>query len=95
MCRLFTHKLGRMQYTFSRGCVMADRSSHTPLSQSHSPTTHHSPDAFHCLSRLGPREREDHDLALTEACDVDLVAVHEDCTDHISQIDANLLQDVA
>ena len=47
------------------------------------------------VSRLGPREWEHHDLALIEACDVDLVAVHEDCSDLIYQIDANLLQDVA
>ena len=50
---------------------------------------------YSCLSRLGPREREHHDLALAEACDVDLVAVHEDCTGPIYQTDANLLQDVA
>ena len=35
------------------------------------------------VSRLGPREREHHNLALTEACDVDLVAVHEDCSNLI------------
>ena len=50
---------------------------------------------YSCLSRLGPREREHHDLALIEACDVDLVAIYKDCRDHIFQIDANLLQDVA
>ena len=48
-----------------------------------------------CVSRLGPREREHHDLVVTEACDVDLVAVHEDCTDSIFQTEANLLQDFA
>ena len=47
------------------------------------------------VSRLGPREREHQDLALTVACDVDLVAVHEDCRVPIYHIDANLLQDVA
>ena len=35
------------------------------------------------VSRLGPREREHHNLALSEACDVDLVAVHEDCSNLI------------
>ena len=47
------------------------------------------------VSRLGPCEREHHDLALTEACDVDFVAIHEDCSGLLFQTDANLLQDVA
>ena len=82
----------RMQYTLSessgnefrrRGCVMA--------------TGVVTPDQVStvCVSRLGPREREHHDLVVSEACDVDLVAVHEDCRDPIYQTDANLLQDVA
>ena len=45
------------------------------------------------VSRLGARELEHHDLALTTACDVDLVAIHEDCTNLLFQADANLLQD--
>ena len=52
-------------------------------------------DIYSCLSRLGPREREHHDRVVTEACDVDVVAVHEDCSDLMYQTHANLLQDVA
>ena len=50
---------------------------------------------FSSVSRLGTREREHHDLSLA-ACDVDLVAIHEDCTSDLTyQINANLLHDGA
>ena len=46
-------------------------------------------------SRLGPRVPEHGDLVITTVGDEDLFAVHTDCRDIISQIDANTLQDVA
>ena len=47
------------------------------------------------LSHLGPREPEHDDLARIVTRDEDLVAVHTNCKDITSQIDANSLQDVA
>eukprot|EP00964_Phaeocystis_antarctica_P057375 scaffold33950_cov78-Phaeocystis_antarctica.AAC.9 len=47
------------------------------------------------FSRLGPRVPEHDDLVSINARDVDLVAVHKDCSNLTSQIDAKSVQDVA
>ena len=87
------HSRAHMQYTFLfRVFGLYDESSDAAAGVM---ATESRDQTLPLVSRLGPRELEHHDLALIPACDVDLVAVHKDCSDLTYQIETNLLQDVA